>query len=152
MNRLFNPGHRPDAPLFQVNHQVFTAADCERILTTWLTSPTIDQPASLRIAVCLQDCGHWLAFCLFCRDRGISVLPIHPGTPRAAVSNLARASHCTHLLYATSPTPEALEPLDSPPVNDSAPGGELIQMSSGTTGQPKTLRRPWQDIDRELTS
>ncbi|MEC7815798.1 MAG: AMP-binding protein [Pseudomonadota bacterium] len=152
MYRPFNPGVSPNAPMFRVDHQVFTGADCERILAPWLALPIVHQPASQRIAVCLQETGHWLAFCLFCRQQGISVLPIHPGTPRAAACTLANASQCTHLLYADRATPDALETLDNPPVTESAPGGELIQMSSGTTGQPKTLRRPWQDIDGELTA
>ncbi|MCT7654810.1 AMP-binding protein [Oceanimonas sp. NS1] len=33
-----------------------------------------------------------------------------------------------------------------------AEGGELLQMSSGTTGEPKCIARSWSSIDRELDS
>ncbi|HET8848370.1 MAG TPA: AMP-binding protein [Marinobacter sp.] len=152
MSKLSYPGDRPDTTLFQVDHKRYTVADCDQVLAPWQASVIAEQPAHVRLAVCLQDTGHWLALCLFCRSRGVSVLPVHPGTPLAAARALASQSHCTHLLFAATADPGALEVLTNTPAIGQAPGGELIQMSSGTTGQPKTLRRPWQGIQKELTA
>ncbi|MDP9836556.1 fatty-acyl-CoA synthase [Neorhizobium huautlense] len=100
----------------------------------------------LRYAVCFADTAEWLALFFAIRDAGASVLPIHPGTPYAAARKLAVQAGCERLLY-NSFTGEILP--DSAP---RTPEGELLQMSSGTTGAPKLIARTWQNIEIEIAS
>lgn len=139
-------------PLFYVDNTPYSQDDCDRMLTPLAGSSLFQNPAACRLAVCLQDTAHWLALCLWLKSLGASVLPIHPGTPRQAALTLAKDTECSHLLYGDNlqdAIPEALSTLASP---GKVIGGELVQLSSGTTGKPKTITRSWRDIDRELTA
>ena len=139
-------------PLFYVDNTPYSQADCDRFVRSLAERPEFPAPTGCRFAVCLQDTAHWLALCLWLKPLGASVLPIHPGTPYPGAKALAGDTGCSHLLFGKQlqeVTPEAIGRL-TPTV--SAEGGELIQLSSGTTGNPKTIARPWHDIDRELTA
>lgn len=101
---------------------------------------------SVRYAVCFADTVEWLALFFAIREAGASVLPIHSGTPYTAARKLAVQAGCDRLFY-NSFTAEAL--------SESAVGGdegELLQMSSGTTGAPKLIARTWQNIETEIAS
>ncbi|GLK80324.1 AMP-binding protein [Methylopila turkensis] len=101
-------------------------------------------PDGRRFAVCLADPADWLGLFFAIRAVGASVLPIHPATPYAAARRLAVSAGCHALLHHAA-EPEALP--------DAAPSpGMLLQMSSGTTGAPKCVERPWEHIERELNS
>ena len=139
-------------PLFYVDNTPYSQDDCERSVAPLAGSEPVHNPASCRLAVCLQDTAHWLALCLWLKPLGASVLPIHPGTPRKAAKTLAIDTGCSHFLFGDNlrdSAPEALEALTNSAQSN---GGELIQLSSGTTGKPKTITRSWRDIDRELTA
>lgn len=140
------------SPLFMIDQTPFTAQDCEQILLDLQHTPVLGKPETTRLAVCLKDAGHWLALCLRLKAIGGSVLPIHPGTPAAVARKLARDTGCTHLLLGDQVSADALETLTDQPALPAATGGELIQLSSGTTGEPKAIRRPWAHIDRELAA
>ncbi|UHS63365.1 AMP-binding protein [Agrobacterium vaccinii] len=101
---------------------------------------------SARFAVCFADAVDWLAFFFAIRQAGASVLPIHPGTPYAAARKLAVQAGCDRLFY-NSLTGEAL-----PEASVTGGEGELLQMSSGTTGAPKLIARTWQNIETEIAS
>ncbi|KIQ03645.1 acyl-CoA synthetase [Agrobacterium tumefaciens] len=101
---------------------------------------------SVRYAVCFADTAEWLSLFFAIRDAGASVLPIHPGTPLEAAKRLALQAGCEKLFY-NSFAGEILP--DSIPASE---GGELLQMSSGTTGAPKLIARTWKSIDAEIAS
>lgn len=99
-----------------------------------------------RFAVCFTDTAQWLALFFAIRRSGGSVFPVHPATPLAAARRLAIAAGCEGLFYNSL----VAEPLgsDARPVAE----GQLLQMSSGTTGAPKCIARSWSDIDEEVQS
>ncbi|GGE48625.1 acyl-CoA synthetase [Agaricicola taiwanensis] len=97
-----------------------------------------------RYAVCFPETADWLAFFFAIRAAGASVMPIHPATPYPAARRLAETAGC-HRLFYHSLAAEQLN--DAPPVKGE---GELLQMSSGTTGAPKCVARTWSSIDREI--
>ncbi|OJG00091.1 AMP-binding protein [Pararhizobium antarcticum] len=99
-----------------------------------------------RYAVCFAETADWLSLFFAIRKEGASVLPIHPGTPLPAARKLAVRAGCERLFY-NSLTPEILQP-DAPSDGE----GQLLQMSSGTTGAPKCVARSWSEIDREVES
>lgn len=137
-------------PLFIVDNTPYSQQDCDRFVASLSVHPFLSAPANLRLAVCLTDSFQWLALCLHLKSVGGAVLPIHPSTPLAAARDLATRADCSYLLYSKGHTVEC-SPLNAP-ATPPAMGGELIQMSSGTTGRPKTIVRRWPDIDRELDS
>ncbi|MCV9962027.1 AMP-binding protein [Pararhizobium sp. BT-229] len=99
-----------------------------------------------RYAVCFAVTVDWLSLFFAIRKAGASVLPIHPGTPYPAARKLAIGAGCDRLFY-NSLTAEVL---DVPA--DTSPEGQLLQMSSGTTGAPKYVARSWNEIDVEIES
>ena len=100
-----------------------------------------------RVAARFRDTAECLAFILAARRLGASLLPIHPALPDAGARRLAERAGC-HRLFLDSLDGEALEGA-APPV----PGeGQLLQMSSGTTGEPKCIARPWSAVEREIES
>jgi acyl-CoA synthetase (AMP-forming)/AMP-acid ligase II len=101
---------------------------------------------SARFAVCFADAVDWLALFFAIRQAGASVLPIHPGTPYSAARKLAVQAGCDRLFY-NSFTGEAL-----PEASVTGGEGELLQMSSGTTGAPKLIARTWRNIETEIAS
>ena len=141
-------------PLFCVDNTPYTEADCDRLVQPLADTELFRHPTQRRLAVCLQSTADWLALCLRLKRLGASVLPIHPGTPLHAARALANDTGCSHLLYGedlSSTLPELIADQHARP-SQSADGGELIQLSSGTTGKPKAISRPWRDIDREVSA
>lgn len=146
------PPSKTTDTLFVINDSHYSRDDCQRAADRFLSLPELATPEHIRIAVCFQDTFLWLALCLAWREKGGSVLPIHPGTPESAARELALRTGCAYLLYGDPDQPEALlhpEGFLPPKI---AEGGELVQLSSGTTGTPKTISRSWQEIDRELAT
>lgn len=139
-------------PLFIVDTTPYTRADIDQAIKALCRHRVIAAPQGRRLAVCLRDSFQWLALCLHLKAQGGSVLPINPGTPLEAARELARETGCEHLLHGDGATLEPLTPMPGRHVAEPAPGGELIQLSSGTTGRPKTIARAWTAIDRELES
>jgi len=139
------------ATLFHVDNTSYSQTDCERLVQPLTTLDSFRDTSRMRLAVCLQRTADWLALCLWLKDRGASVLPIHPGTPRHAARALALDTGCNLLLFGDgldSALPETINDTPAPSVT----GGELIQLSSGTTGKPKTIARSWRDIDLEVNA
>lgn len=99
-----------------------------------------------RYAVCFPDTIDWLAFCFAARSVGAGVMPLPPSTPRPAARRLAQEAGCAVLLFHDHP----MEILPSPPAG--LRGGQLIQLSSGTTGAPKVIARTWTEIAAEIES
>ena len=100
-------------------------------------------PDRTRIALLMTDRAACLTQILRLRDAGASCHPIHPETPPDQARDLARRAGCDLMM-----TDEGLQGLgqDAP----HAPGGVLIQTSSGTTGAPKIIARSWAAIQTEI--
>lgn len=108
--------------------------------------PHLSQTTGRRYAACFKDAATWLALCLFLRERGASIAPLHPNTPLEAAKRLAARMGCTDLLFQTVDQP-VLIPHAAP-----GPGGVLVQLSSGTTGDPKCIERSWSAVATEVDS
>ncbi|WP_415639317.1 IucA/IucC family protein, partial [Paracoccus nototheniae] len=100
-------------------------------------------PDRTRIALHLPDSAACLSQILRLRAAGASCHPIHPEVPAQQARDLARRAGCNLML-----TKGGLQDLgqDAP----HAPGGVLIQTSSGTTGAPKIIARSWAAIQTEI--
>ncbi|UEM05749.1 AMP-binding protein [Skermanella rosea] len=100
----------------------------------------------VRFAACFSETIDWLALFFAVRAAGGSLLPLHPSTPPVAARRMAREGGC-RFLFLDGMTPEEIAP-------EAVAGdtGQLVQMSSGTTGAPKYIARNWADIDREIES
>jgi fatty-acyl-CoA synthase len=109
-----------------------------------------------RLAVCLEDSAQWLSLCLYIKAHGGSVLPIHPSTPLAAAKRMAIKAGCDRLYFSDlSNCITLIKNIASQELDTSikiADEGVLIQMSSGTTGEPKCIARTWAAIDEEIES
>ena len=110
------------------------------------TLPVLRDCAGQRLAVCLTDTAEWIALCLFIKQKKGSVFPIHAATPLEAARRAAHRADCHQLLFHSLDNPIAMSERGS----DAA--GMLVQMSSGTTGEPKTIARTWESIDEEIAS
>ncbi|MDQ6433886.1 AMP-binding protein [Mesorhizobium sp. LHD-90] len=96
-----------------------------------------------RFAVCFSETQDWLAFFFAARTAGASILPLHPSTPYAAARRQAENAQCNWLFY---------NRLEGEPIagERASETGQLLQMSSGTTGEPKCIARAWSDIEDEI--
>jgi acyl-coenzyme A synthetase/AMP-(fatty) acid ligase len=112
-------------------------------LASWLDSQSF--PIT-RLAVCTANTFDWFLLVLHCRKRGLALAPIHSETPIAAALEKARKMRCDTLWWLDR------SGLQSLPHKADPGSGTLIQMSSGTTGEPKMVERAWQEIDREIVA
>jgi acyl-CoA synthetase (AMP-forming)/AMP-acid ligase II len=99
-----------------------------------------------RLAICLEDTAEWIALCLFIKYKGGSVFPVHPATPLDAARRMAHRTHCHALVF------QSLDHIIEISNHDKDVVGVLVQMSSGTTGEPKAIARSWDSIDHEINS
>lgn len=104
-----------------------------------------------RLAVCIEDTALWLSLCLYCQQHRLSVMPIPANTPRNRAVLLAQKAHCEYLIFNDVSTPLELKENTSNITIQYSENG-LIQMSSGTTGEPKVIERTWQSIEQEIQS
>ncbi|GAB2908185.1 AMP-binding protein [Rheinheimera gaetbuli] len=106
----------------------------------------LQQPGR-HIAYCLPDTFQGLALCLYARDHQLSVLPIHASTPIALAETYAIKAGCDLLFYGEVNNPVSLQITASEPTV-----AGLIQLSSGTTGASKCIKRSWCEIGVEIHS
>lgn len=132
--------------MFFVNDQYYTLDDLERQYTIFENIPHIKDCRNRRLAVCMQDAFQWLALCLFVRSKGGSIVPLHPSVPKEGAIRMAKKAGSHFLLYENIHLPILL----SKEINEKE--GVLVQMSSGTTGDPKCIERTWESIENELDS
>lgn len=139
----FAPGRRrTGGPMLSIDDRSYQASEFDGLVEAMAEAAGLDRDPGGRLAVCFPETADWLALFFAIRARGASVLPIHPGTPYAAALKLARDAGCDRLYY-NSTAPERL--------GDTVAGeGQLLQMSSGTTGAPKCIARSWAEIDAEV--
>ncbi|WP_404357235.1 AMP-binding protein [Cytobacillus firmus] len=132
--------------MFFVNDQYYTLDDLERQYTVFENIPYLKECQNRRLAVCMPDAFQWLALCLFVRSKGGSIVPLHPTVPKEGVIRMANKAGSHFLLYENIHMPIHL----SQQINEKE--GVLVQMSSGTTGDPKCIERSWESIENELES
>jgi acyl-coenzyme A synthetase/AMP-(fatty) acid ligase len=102
-----------------------------------------------RITACISDAAVWIALCLYARDHGISVFPLPAGTPEEALNRRAKLSGSHYQVMADS-MEELLSKIEKISDHEDDVEPVLVQMSSGTTGEPKCIERTWVSIDIEL--
>lgn len=128
--------------MLQIDDRAFERAEFEDRIEGMADATGLGRMAGGRLAVCFPETADWLALFFAIRARGASVLPIHPGTPYAAARRLAVTAGCDWLYY-NSMIPEQIG-------EATVSEGQLLQMSSGTTGAPKCIARRWSEIDAEV--
>lgn len=131
-------------PMLQIDDRAYGQAEFEDRIEAMADATGLDGAAGGRLAVCFPETADWLALFFAIRARGASVLPIHPGTPYDAALKLARTAGCDRLYYNSMIPEEIGERIGGE--------GQLLQMSSGTTGAPKCIARSWSEIDAEVRS
>ncbi|MDZ5710725.1 AMP-binding protein [Jeotgalibacillus haloalkalitolerans] len=132
--------------MLYIDDQFYSQADLDKRFEIFRGMPELRENEGKRIAVCLDDPFEWIALCLFMKQSGGTVMPIHASTPKDGAVQMANRASCTVLFYGVLDSPLYLE-------NESADEeGGLLQMSSGTTGAPKCIKRSWGSIDEELES
>ncbi|WP_292626581.1 AMP-binding protein [Mesorhizobium sp.] len=131
--------------MITINDTVFDQAYFRAAADRIAAAAQLDKRAGDRFAVCFSEAQDWLAFFFAARAAGASVLPLHPSTPYAAARRQAETANCNWLFY---------NRLEGEPICEERAGeaGQLLQMSSGTTGEPKCIARAWSDIDDEIDS
>ncbi|MFC5051163.1 AMP-binding protein [Rubritalea spongiae] len=131
--------------MFVVNGKEYVRSDVEQRWEEYSQSSWAQSGG--KVAVCLSDPAEVLSCLLFCKEQGISVLAIPSGTEEEAALRIAKNARCQGLLFENAQSFEVLD--GAVGVNGSA---GLLQMSSGTTGEPKVLERAWSSIDAEVAS
>jgi 3,4-dihydroxybenzoate---[aryl-carrier protein] ligase len=129
-----------------VNDHYYTLDDLDRQYNLFDNNPLIKDCQNLRVAVCMSDVFQWLALCLYVRNKGGSIVPIHPSVPKEGAIRIASSAGSHLLLFENIHAPIFLSE------NKNTNEGVLVQMSSGTTGAPKYIERTWDSIERELES
>ena len=135
------------APTLTINDETFTPDYFERRFAEFAALPHLADCSGRRYAVCVESPAEWLALCLYLRRYDASVAPLHSNTPLEAAKRTARRLRCDELLYYSASTSVCVAPGSAP-----AARGVLVQQSSGTTGEPKSVERTWDSLDREIDS
>jgi 3,4-dihydroxybenzoate---[aryl-carrier protein] ligase len=129
--------------MIRINDAVFDQAYFSDAADRIAADAQFDKRGGDRSAVCFSDAQDWLAFFFAARAAGASILPLHPSTPYAAARRQAETAKCNWLFYNRLEGEPIIEERASEP-------GQLLQMSSGTTGEPKCIARAWGDIEDEV--
>ncbi|MBM6618937.1 AMP-binding protein [Bacillus suaedaesalsae] len=132
--------------MLYINDDYFTSEDVEALFCTFDQLDALKKCSNQRIGVCLTHPFHFISLSLYIKEKGGSLAPIHPSTPKEAALRQAEKASCHLLLYGS------LEEVIYLPNDLEEQSGVLVQMSSGTTGEPKCIERSWQSIEEELDS
>lgn len=130
--------------MFYIDDHYYTIDDLEAQFENYETIPYLRDCQDYRLAVCLPDQFQWLSLCFYIRKKGGSVFPIHSSTPKEGALRMASNVASHYLIYESIETAIELS-------SDKSDGkGTLIQMSSGTTGEPKCIERTWDSVEEEV--
>lgn len=135
--------------MFTVNDQVISKFAYEQKLNHFQRLEpfaTIDHRC---IAVCTSDPVLIITLITFIRARGDSVLILPGGTPLASAIDLAVNAGCMWLFYNEVHQHYKLAASETAKTSREP---SLYQYSSGTTGIPKLISRPWHEIKLEIES
>ncbi|MEF2966129.1 AMP-binding protein [Paenibacillus sp. M1] len=106
-------------------------------------------PEGKAYAICLGGAFEVITLVVYLRDHGASILLFHADTPLNEAKRMALEAGCSYLVHGkwsevcelNAPVHEALS---------DHPG--LLQFSSGTTGRPKLIFRPWTEVAEEISA
>lgn len=133
--------------MIEIDERMMTAAEMDAAIRRVAARAGLQGGRGERIAVRLRDTAESLAFILAARRHGVTLLPIHAALPDEGARRLAERAGC-HRLFLDDLDGEILTAAAAP-----VPGeGQLLQMSSGTTGDPKCIARSWGSVEREIES
>lgn len=133
--------------MIEIDGRTLAADEMEAALAHVTARAGLGATSGERVAARFRDNAASLAFILAARRAGATLLPIHPALPDDGARQLAVRAGC-HRVFLDDLVAETLDGAP-PPV----PGeGHLLQMSSGTTGAPKCIARPWKAVAREIAS
>jgi len=132
--------------MFYINDRFHSKGDADQFEQQLMNLSWINSPENLRVAVCVENVEEWLFFCLFMKKAGGSVVPIHASMKEEGARKMAERTNSHVLIYHSWTEPVFMNRTN--PEEE----GVLIQMSSGTTGEPKVIARTWLSIDEELTN
>ncbi|MGD7044866.1 AMP-binding protein [Jeotgalibacillus proteolyticus] len=130
--------------MFYIDKEFISAEKAEAADRWFSALPWLKDAHSLRVAVCTEKVEDWLLYCLFMKKRGGSVVPLHSSMTEEGARAAAKKTNSHILIYKSFIAPIISERLDREKV------GVLVQMSSGTTGEPKVIERTWHSIEEEL--
>ncbi|MET7244958.1 AMP-binding protein [Methylobacterium sp. EM32] len=133
--------------MIEIDGRILAADEMETTLAHVTARARLRAGSGERVAARFRDTASSLAFILAARRTGATLLPVHPALPDDGARRLAARAGC-HRVFLDDLDGESLD--DAPPP---VPGeGHLLQMSSGTTGEPKCIARPWSAVEREIES
>ncbi|EEL51034.1 Long-chain-fatty-acid--CoA ligase [Bacillus cereus Rock3-44] len=98
-----------------------------------------------RFALCITDPFDIITLVFFLKQKKASVLLIHGETPKDTAIEMAKRAECFGILYGDF---KQFITLNGEHEIKKEPS--LLQYSSGTTGEPKLIERPWEEIEREI--
>lgn len=128
-----------------VNKQEYSKNDFELRLQMYENMEHFQEVNGKRFALCITDPFDITTLILFLKQKSASVLLIHGETPKATAIEMAKRAECFGLLYGDF---KQFIILNSEYQIKKEPS--LLQYSSGTTGEPKLIERPWKEIEREI--
>jgi len=134
--------------MLSINDEFYTQAEFSNQQASYSKLPHINEHSC--IAVCVEDTFTWLTLCLYFKQNHLSTMPIHANIPLATARNMAEKAGCSLLIYRE--LTNFYELSGNKLLDNSKQNTGIIQMSSGTTGEPKCILRSWADIDIEIKS
>ncbi|WP_324728123.1 AMP-binding protein [Lysinibacillus fusiformis] len=132
--------------MFYVNDQFYTVEDIEKQFDIYERLPHLKECNNRRLAICTDDIFQYIALCLYIREKEGSVVPIHPATPKEGAIRIASTAGSHLLLF------QSIDDFIELSNFSNNQEGVLVQMSSGTTGDPKCIERTWSSVDEEIES
>ncbi|HDR7793808.1 TPA: AMP-binding protein [Bacillus luti] len=130
-----------------VNKEEYNKSDFDLRLQVYEKMEQFQEVAGNRFALCLKDPFDIITLVFFLKENKSSVLLIHEDTPKETAIEMAKRANCIGILYGENSDFTKLEV-----VNYLAENPSLLQYSSGTTGEPKLIRRAWTEIDIEIAA
>ncbi len=136
-----------------VNDDYFSKNFFDACYQAFDASPIFSNSKGKRFTVCIKSAPIWVALCFYLKEKGGSIFPLPEDTPNDAAMRRAEKSQSHYLLVSIDNEikPSQLQhcvSIISHHTDDQVPA--LIQMSSGTTGDPKVIVRAWSSIEVEM--
>ncbi|PFK35392.1 acyl-CoA synthetase [Bacillus cereus] len=131
--------------MLTVNKQEYSKNDFELRLQTYENMEHFQEVNGKRFALCITDPFDIITLVFFLKQKKASVLLIHGETPKDTAVEMAKRAECFGILYEDFKqfiTLHGEHEIKKEP--------SLLQYSSGTTGEPKLIERPWKEIEREI--
>lgn len=138
--------------MLYVDDTLFGADYFDSCFARFAKDPVLESCRGKCFTVRVSDPAFWIALCLYIKSEGGSVFPLSSDTPLTAARRRAELSNSQYLLFGEG-ADDVLETVEAIAAEHQALAApSLIQMSSGTTGQPKCIARSWASIDTEIAS